>query len=164
MTWLGVHLTDLFISFARRLVSLRATTAENTDMSATEDLVSCELRFASGVKGMFACLSATPYYGRLNVFSERGWLEVWESGNIDRGLPSELAVCNKRREETRLVGLTVRNIDSRAATVHGEAPYRFSAVEILEMRGSSKASFGLRAMGQRRLRWKRCKMGEGRRR
>jgi predicted dehydrogenase len=136
MTGLGVHLADLFISFAGRPVSLRATTAKNTDMPAMEDFVSCELQFASGVKGMFACLSATHYYGRLTVFSERGWLEVRESGNIDRGSPSELVVCNERgerRTQKFAAAPTVRaNIDSWAATVQGEAPYRFSAVEILD--------------------------------
>jgi predicted dehydrogenase len=139
MTGLGVHLSDLFISFAGRPVSLRAKTAKNTkntEMPAAEDFVSCDLKFASGVTGAIACLSATPYYGRLTVFSRDGWLEVRENGNVDRGLPSELIVCDKQGERTTKVfpaAPTVRaNIESWAAAVGGDAPYRFSAAEILD--------------------------------
>jgi predicted dehydrogenase len=136
MTGLGVHLTDLFISFAGRPVSLRAATAKKTDMPAAEDFVSCDLRFASGVTGAFTCLSATPYYGRLTVFSQEGWIEARESGNVDRGLPSELVICDKQGERatrTFAAAPTVRaNIESWAAAVSGEAPYRFSPDEIMD--------------------------------
>ncbi len=136
MTGLGVHLTDLFISFAGRPVGLRATTGKTTDIPAAEDFISCDLRFASGATGAFTCLSVTPYYGRLTAFSQGGWIEVRESGNVDRGLPSELVVCDKQGERTMrtlAAAPTVRaNIDSWAAAVLNEAPYRFSAAEILD--------------------------------
>jgi hypothetical protein len=79
---------------------------------------------------MFACLSATPYYGRLTVFSQGGWLEARESGNVDRGLPS----ANTASETHAFAAApTVRaNIESWAAAVLGETPYRFSAAEILD--------------------------------
>lgn len=136
MTGLGVHLTDLFISFAGHPVSLRATTAKKTEIPAAEDFMSCDLRFASGATGAVTCLSATPYYGRLTVFSQDGWLEARESGNVDRGRPSELVVCDKYGERTTrtfAAAPTVRaNLDSWAAAVLGETPYRFSAAEILD--------------------------------
>lgn len=136
MTGLGVHLTDLFLSFAGRPASLRARTAKNTDMPAAEDFVSCDLRFASGVTASFSCLSATPYYGRLTIFSREGWLEVRERANVDRGQPSELVVCDEqgaRTEKTFPAAPTVRaNLEAWAAAVAGEAPYRFTSAEILD--------------------------------
>jgi hypothetical protein len=95
--------------------------------------VSCNLRFASGATGAFACLSATPYYGRLTAFSQDGWLEARESGNVDRGLPSELVVCDKQGEcatRTFAAAPTVRaNLKSWAAAVLDEAPNRFNPAE-----------------------------------
>ena len=121
MTGLGVHLTDLFISFAGHPIGVRARTAKNTDMPAAEDFISCDLKFASGVTAAFACLSATPYYGRLTAFSQDGWLEVRESANVDRGQPSELVVCDKQGRRTAKMfaaAPTVRaNIESWAAAL-----------------------------------------------
>jgi predicted dehydrogenase len=127
-------LSDLFISFAGRPVSLRATTAKNTEMPAAEDLVSFGLRFASGATGVISCISATPYYGRLTAFSRHGWLEVRESGNVDRGMPSELVVSDKHGQRTSKVfsaAPTVRaNIEAWATALGGGSPYRFSASDI----------------------------------
>ncbi len=129
MTGLGVHLTDLFISFAGRPVSLRAATGKKTDIPAAEDFISCDLRFASGATGAFTCLSATPYYGRLTVFSQDGWLEARERDNVDRGAPSELVVCDKQGERTTRMfaaAPTVRaNIEFLGGGCHGRGALPF---------------------------------------
>jgi predicted dehydrogenase len=138
-TGLGVHLSDLFVSFAGRPVSVRARTAKKTRMPGAEDYVSCDLTFASGATGSITCLSATPYYGRLTVFGEKGWLEVRENGNVDLGMPSEIVVCDAQGGRTIKsfpAAPTVRaNLEAWALAIGdraGAANYRFTPTEILD--------------------------------
>lgn len=138
-TGLGVHLSDLFVSFAGRPVSVRASTAKKTKMPGAEDYVSCDLVFESGATGSITCLSATPYYGRLTVFGEKGWVEVRENGNVDRGMPSEIVICDARGERTMNsfpAAPTVRaNLEAWALAIGGgagAANYRFTPTEILD--------------------------------
>ena len=84
MTALGVHLTDLFISFAGRPRTVRARTARILPDTVGVDHVSAWLEFASGVTGAITCLSATPFHGRLTVFGTDGWVEVKENANVDK--------------------------------------------------------------------------------
>ncbi len=138
-TGLGVHLSDLFVSFAGRPVSVKARSAKKTKMPGVEDYVSCDLVFESGATGSITCLSATPYYGRLTVFSEKGWVEVRENGNVDLGMPSEFVICDARGERTIKsfpAAPTVRaNLEAWALAIGGgagAANYRFTPTEILD--------------------------------
>ena len=138
-TGLGVHLSDLFVSFAGRPVSVRARTAKKTRMPGAEDYVSCDLTFASGATGSITCLSATPYYGRLTVFGEKGWVEVRENGNVDLGMPSEIVICDARRVRTtqsvRAASTVRANLEAWASAIAGgagAAKSRFTPTEILD--------------------------------
>lgn len=136
LTALGVHLSDLFISFAGKPASVRARTGKKTNIPGVEDFVAFDLTFASGVTGSIACLSATPYYGRLTVFSEKGWLEARESGNVNSGRPSELVICDAKGERTiksYATAPTVRaNLEAWAAALGGATRYRITPDEILD--------------------------------
>lgn len=136
-TGLGVHLSDLFVSFAGRPVRVRARTAKKTKTPGAEDYVSCDLVFESGATGSITCLSATPYYGRLTVFSEKGWMEVRENGNVDLGMPSDIVICDARGVRTTKsfpAAPTVRaNLEAWALAIRaGAANYRFTPTEILD--------------------------------
>ncbi|MCL4801813.1 MAG: Gfo/Idh/MocA family oxidoreductase [Burkholderiales bacterium] len=136
MTALGVHLTDLFISFAGRPRAVRARTARVRPEAAGVDHVSVWLDFASGATGAVTCLSATPFHGHLAVFGTDGWIEVRENANVDKRQPSDLVHCDAAgaRKASSFAAIdTVRlNLESWARAVAGEAPYRYTREQLLD--------------------------------
>jgi len=136
MTALGVHLTDLFISFAGRPKAVRARTARVLPDATGRDHLSIWLDFASGATAAITSLASTPYYGRLTVFGAQGWAEVRESANVDKELPSELVVSDaagKRTSQSFLAAQTVRsNLEAWARAVAGKAPYRYTREQLLD--------------------------------
>jgi predicted dehydrogenase len=135
MTALGVHLTDLFISFAGRPRAVRARTARVVAEAVGIDHVSIWLDFASGATGAVTCLAATPFQGRLAVFGTGGWAEVKENANVDQRQPSDFTHCDASGARTarRYDAIdTVRlNLEAWAKAVAGEAPYRYTREQIL---------------------------------
>jgi predicted dehydrogenase len=136
MTALGVHLTDLFTSFAGRPKAVRARTARVLPDATGQDHLSIWLDFASGTTASISSLAATPFYGRLTVFGSRGWAEARESGNVDKELPSELVVSDasgKRTSRTFPAAQTVRaNLETWARATAGEAAYRYTREQLLD--------------------------------
>jgi predicted dehydrogenase len=136
MTALGVHLTDLFISFAGRPRTVRARTARVLPDTVGVDHVSAWLEFASGATGAITCLSATPFHGRLTVFGTDGWVEVRENANVDKRQPSDFVHAGPTgARTTRSFAAidTVRlNLEAWAKAVAGEAPYRYTREQLLD--------------------------------
>ncbi len=135
MTALGVHLTDLFISFAGRPRAVRARTARVVPEAVGVDHVSIWLDFASGTTGAVTCIATTPFQGRLQVFGTDGWVEVRENANVDQRQPSDFTYCDAAAARTtrRYNAIdTVRlNLESWAKAVGGAAPYRYTRDQIL---------------------------------
>jgi predicted dehydrogenase len=136
MTALGVHLTDLFISWAGRPKSVRARTARVLPDATGKDHLSIWIDFASGVTAAITSLASTPYYGRLTVFGGSGWAEVRESANVDKELPSELVVSDamgKRTAQSFPAAPTVRaNLEAWAAAATGKSRYRYTLEQLLD--------------------------------
>jgi predicted dehydrogenase len=136
MTALGVHLTDLFISFAGRPKSVRARTAHVLPDATGKDHLSIWFDFESGTTAAITSLASTPYYGRLTVFGSQGWAEVRESANVDKELPSELVVSDasgKRAAKSFPAAQTVRaNLEAWARAASGRAPYRYTREQLLD--------------------------------
>lgn len=136
MTALGVHLTDLFISYAGRPKAVRARTAHVLPSATGRDHLSIWLDFESGATAAITSLASTPYYGRLTVFGSQGWAEAREGANVDKELPSELVVSDasgKRTARSFPAAQTVRsNLESWAKAVAGKAPYRYTREQILD--------------------------------
>lgn len=136
MTALGVHLTDLFISFAGRPTSVRARTAHVLPDATGKDHLSIWLDFASGPTAAICTIASTPYYGRLTVFGSKGWAEVRESANVDKELPSELVVSDasgKRATKSFPAARTVRaNLEAWAKAATGKADYRHTREQLLD--------------------------------
>ena len=61
MTGMGVHLTDLFISMLGPVEAVVAQTAQRILPLPTGDVVTVQLRFASGATGFVGAISATPF-------------------------------------------------------------------------------------------------------
>jgi predicted dehydrogenase len=152
MTALGVHLTDLFISFAGKPTHVRAKTGRVLKNAVGDDQVFIQLDFPDGVTGSVTCLSTTPYHGHLTLFGSTGWIEVRENGNVDWGRPSDVTVSDSMANRTvksyPSSNVVLKNFDAWACAVAGEAPYRYTTQQILDnvkvleavVRSSSNAS------------------------
>jgi len=155
MTALGIHLTDLFISFAGRPRAVRARTARVVPDATGTDHVSAWLEFASGATGAVTCLSATPYHGRLTAFGTAGWVQVEENANVDKRQPSDLLHCDAAGTRTRksfpAIDTVRLNLESWARATAGEAPYRYTREQLLDNVRVLDAVVRSAAEGGRRL-------------
>jgi predicted dehydrogenase len=133
-TALGIHLGDLFVSFAGEPKRVTARTTSQIFPKPSEDFVSAQIDFANGARGSITCLSTPPFYGRFTLIGDNGWVEVQEGGNVDKGLPSSFVHCRPDgTRETRSYAPvnTVRmNFEAWADAIEGRAPYRFSTDQL----------------------------------
>jgi predicted dehydrogenase len=134
-TALGIHLGDMFVSFAGQPIRVSARTASQIFPAPSEDFVSAEIDFANGARGRITCLSTPPFYGRFTLVCDQGWVEVQEGGNVDKGIPSSFVHCapdgsrqTRNYEHTNTVRL---NFEAWADAVEGRAPYRFTTAHLL---------------------------------
>lgn len=136
MTALGIHVTDLFMSLAGRPRRVMARTARVYSRMTGDDHVSAQIDFTSGVTGSLVCISSTPYHGRFTVFGTKGWIEVKENANVDKGKPSDVTIADadgNRTYQSFLPENTVlANFEAWAKAVNGEEPYRFSRTQLLD--------------------------------
>jgi predicted dehydrogenase len=135
MTAVGIHQTDLFINFAGPPAEVRARTATLVFNPPAEDFVTASIVFKSGVRGAFTSLSATPFYGRLTAYGDRGWVEVVSEGNVDKGKPTVLTRVDAegRRSTTyQPIDTVLLNFEAWADAVEGRKPYRFTRDELFQ--------------------------------
>ncbi len=134
MTALGIHLTDLFQSFAGPIRTVRAYATTRVFTPPAQDVLNIQLQFASGASGTITCLSSTPFYARFNVFGEHGSMEVRDTANVDAEDPTELIVVDhagKRSSAFLPRDDTVRaNFEAWADATAGNGTYRFSRAEL----------------------------------
>ena len=136
MTALGIHLTDLFISFVGRPKAVQAKTAKVLQTMVSLDHVSAQIDFACGATAAFTCLSSTPFHGRLAVYGTGGWIEVRENGNVDKGLPTDVVVADAEGRRTTAsyaaTNTVLANFESWAQAVQGRGTYRFTREQLLD--------------------------------
>jgi predicted dehydrogenase len=136
MTALGIHLTDMFVSLAGDPVRVAARTARHVFPAPADDYVAVDIDFAGGVTGRITCLSATPFYGRFTVYGDKGWVEVQEGGNVDKGLPSVLTYSPSTAGERTVkrfepANTVLANFVAWADAIEGAAVYRFTPRQLL---------------------------------
>jgi len=134
-TALGIHLGDMFVSLVGPPIRVAARTTSQILPSPSEDFVSAEIDFAAGARGRITCLSTPPFYGRFTLVCDRGWVEVQEGGNVDKGIPSSFVHCGpdgSRQTRSYDHANTVRmNFEAWADAVEGCKPYRFTTEQLL---------------------------------
>ena len=134
-TALGIHLGDLMVSFAGASTRVAARTASQIFPAPAEDFVGADIDFANGARGRITCLSTPPFYARFTLIGDRGWVEVQEGGNVDKGLPSTFVHCKPdgSRESRGYAPVnTVRmNFEAWADAVEGRAPYRVTPAHLI---------------------------------
>ena len=133
MTGTGVHLTDLFISLVGPIREVFARSHRHVRSTATGDVISVQLEFASGATGLLGASLSTPFHARFAVFGDGGWVEAQEDAYVHEGGESRLALRRAGgKRESRIVAPrdTVRaNLEAWADAVSGRAAYRFSDAE-----------------------------------
>jgi len=136
MTALGIHVTDLFISFAGRPRSVQAKTAKVLATAPGIDHVSAQIDFVSGATAAFTCLSSTPFHGRLAVYGTAGWIEVRENGNVDKGKPTDVVIADAEGNRTTATyaatNTVLANFESWAQAASGHGTYRFTREQLLD--------------------------------
>jgi predicted dehydrogenase len=135
LTALGVHITDYFQSIAGPVGEVAAAATHRSDRFASEDVITVQFRFRSGVTGTMTNLATTPFYSRISVFGDQGWAEAREWSNVDIPEPALLmwqAPDHEIRTRTFAATDTVRaNVEAWAHAALGGGAYRFSADQLL---------------------------------
>jgi predicted dehydrogenase len=155
MTALGIHVTDLFISFVGRPQSVQAKTAKVLQTVVGVDHVSAQIDFVSGATAALTCLSSTPFHGRIGVYGTRGWIEVRENGNVDKGQPTDVVIADAEgKRTTRSYAATntvLANFESWAQAALGRGTYRFTREQLLDNIRVLEAVASSAAEGSKRI-------------
>ena len=136
MTQMGIHLTDLLISFYGPVTSLHAITADRSLGWETGDVVTVQLQFKAGMTATLQAILHTPHFIRTHVFGSDMWVEIRNATHPDT--PGGKATMERYRSiddvETKVFDWTdsvTANLEAFAAAIRGEAPYPYSDFELL---------------------------------
>ena len=137
MTALGIHQTDYIQTIAGRVKTVNACMSHRSADYPSEDIISIQFIFESGMLGSFCSLATTPFYTRMSVFGDRGWAEVREVDNVDkpqptlftwRGIDEEIHSRTYQKKNKDTVKM---NLHEWANAVEGNGEYRFTPEQIL---------------------------------
>ncbi len=143
MTAMGIHLTDLLISFFGRVKTVQAMTASRSLGWETGDVVTAQLGFEAGMTATLSAVLHTPHFIRMHVFGSKQWIEVLNESHPDTpgGKVNYLVAETGRdmvRKELDWEDAVVHNLNAFAAAIAGTAEYPFTAeqmvhnIEVLE--------------------------------
>lgn len=132
-TGMGVHITDALINMLGPIVEIRAISANRVLDLPSGDVVSTQFTFGDGTIGTINVVSATPFYGRMAVYGEQGWVDIHEMSHGAKPGETHMTICNKAGErELRVfdpIDTVTLNFESWAAAAAGEGAYRFNDME-----------------------------------
>jgi predicted dehydrogenase len=130
-----VHITDYFQSIAGPVDRVHAITADRSPAYPGDDVLTVQFVFGSGATATMTNIATVPFYSRITLFGDRGWVEAREQSNVDVPEPASLTT---RLADGSLVSRqyppsnTVRaNIEQWVSAAMGRAQYRFSESEII---------------------------------
>jgi predicted dehydrogenase len=83
MTAMGIHLTDLLISYFGRVKTVQAMTASRSLGWETGDVVTVQLGFEAGMTATLSAVLHTPHFIRMHVFGTDKWVEVINNSHPD---------------------------------------------------------------------------------
>lgn len=133
MTAMGIHLTDAFVNLFGPIAEVFAMTASRVAYPDNGDVLSVQLRFASGATGHLNAILVTPLYITFTVFGSSAWAELRNHTHPDTPGPSTLTVQHRDgRRDTRNLEWTdtVRaNIEAFGRAALGMGVYPFTDAE-----------------------------------
>ena len=129
-TGMGIHLTDAFLDLLGPVAEVNAAAAQLVSERPNGDLVSLQLRFASGATGFVSAILETPLYLGFRLFGSQGWAEIRNASHPDTPGPATLTVQYRggasETEEFAWENAVVLNLEAFTRAIRGEAPYPFS--------------------------------------
>ncbi len=136
MTAMGIHLSDLMISFFGPVRSLHAYTADRSLGWETGDVVTVQMKFESGMTATFSAILHTPHFIRMHVFGTDKWVEVLNDTHPDTpdGVVRVLtAQTGQPVEQTDYdwEDAVTANLEAFADAAMGRAAYPFTAQEMV---------------------------------
>ena len=136
MTAMGIHLTDLFISFFGRVTTVQAITADRSLGWETGDLVTVQLGFEAGMTATLSAVLHTPHFIRTHVFGTEKWIEVRNDSHPDTpGGKVSFVESVTGQENTKTVyewsDAVVANLNAFRLACLGQQPYRFTDEEMI---------------------------------
>jgi predicted dehydrogenase len=133
MTAMGIHLTDAFVHLFGPVAEVYANTASRVAYPDNGDVITAQLRFASGATAHLNAILVTALYINFTVFGSEGWAELRNHTHPDTPGPATLTVHmrgGKPEQRDYPWTDTVRaNIEAFARAVRGEAAYPFTDAE-----------------------------------
>lgn len=143
MTAMGIHLTDLFISFFGRVKTVQAMTGNRSLGWETGDVVTAQLGFEEGMTATLSAVLHTPHFIRMHVFGTKQWIEALNESHPDTpGGKVSYTVAetgqDHRRQDFEWEDAVVHNLEAFADAISGKAPYPFTNeqmvhnIEVLE--------------------------------
>ena len=136
MTQMGIHLTDLLISFYGPVDSLHAITADRSLGWETGDVVTVQMQFKAGMTATLQAILHTPHFIRTHVFGTDMWVEIRNATHPDT--PGGKSTMERYRSiedtQTEIFEWTdsvTANLEAFGAAISGEAIYPYSDFELL---------------------------------
>lgn len=143
MTAMGIHLTDLLISYFGRVETVQAMTANRSLGWETGDVVTAQLGFEAGMTSTLSAVLHTPHFIRMHVFGTDQWIEVLNESHPDTpGGKVNYLVAETGKGVNHSTfdweDAVVHNLEAFADAALGLSPYPFTIeqmvhnIEVLE--------------------------------
>lgn len=136
MTQMGIHLTDLLISFFGRVETVHALTASRSLGWETGDVVTVQMQFEQGMTATLQAILHTPHFIRTHVFGTDMWVEIRNATHPDT--PGGITTMERYRstedsqtEVFEWSDTVTANLEAFADAIAGKAPYPYSAFELV---------------------------------
>ncbi len=136
MTAMGIHLTDLLISFFGPVETVQAMTTDRSLGWETGDVVTVQLGFVAGMTATLSAVLHTPHFIRMHVFGSDKWVEVLNDSHPDTpdGIVRVLTAQTGHPVELKQYAWTdavTANLEAFAAAARDRKPYLFTLDEMV---------------------------------
>ncbi|MBU2991707.1 Gfo/Idh/MocA family oxidoreductase [Octadecabacter sp. 1_MG-2023] len=136
MTAMGIHLSDLMISFFGPVESLHAFTSDRSLGWETGDVVTVQMKFEAGMTATFSAVLHTPHFIRMHVFGTEKWVEVLNDSHPDTpdGIVRVLTAQTGQgvdQVDHNWEDAVTANLEAFARAALGEADYPFTNDEMV---------------------------------
>ncbi len=127
MTGMGVHVTDAMIHLCGEIESVRCQSLRLVLQVDMDDTTSLLCRFANGMSGYMATLTATAHIWRLQVFGTKGWAHMRSQEIMDVCMIGE-ELKTRRYPAT---DIERAELEAFAIAAAGGAPYPLSSQDAI---------------------------------
>ena len=137
MTGMGIHLTDLYISYFGPVKTVQALTARRKLDWETGDVVTVQLKFEAGMTATLSAILYTPHFIRLHVFGSDAAVEVRNDTHPDTPGGIAQMVTSRTNEKAVIENFdwtdtVVENLEAFADAVAGRSDYPYTHQQMID--------------------------------